>query len=806
MSDRGFKARAGKEILILDGSMGVLIRRFGLQPGEPPENMLLRNPEAVGEIHRLYLDSGADILLTNTFGATRIRLRESGLDDRIGEINRGAVRVAREAGGGRALVGLSIGPLGRFLRPIGDLEFAEALAAYREQVRAALPEGPDLAVVETISDIREFKAAILAIREESDLPIIAHMTFTEDGRTVTGTDPLTCVTVAMALGVDAVGANCSVGPKDLLPVMREMARSSRIPISVEPNAGLPRLERDREVYPTTPEEMARYASEFADIGVSIIGACCGSTPEHIRSIRKALDGRRPKPLDSPARTRFSSRTRTVEVSDDLPFVLIGERINPSGRKELARAIESRDSAFLRKDAMEQATHGAGLIDINMGISDRDPVGTMRWAIQTVQQAAHCPVVVDSSDPAVVEAALMEVEGKAMINSVSGETDSLESLIPLARKYGAAVLGITLDEEGIPESTEKRLEIARRIVDYARSRGIPREDIVIDPLSLPVSAEQRKVCDSLEAIRLIKAELGVRTVMGVSNVSFGLPKRPIIHSTFLAMALHAGLDLPIVNPLDDSIRGIIHAADLLLGRDVGGIRYIQAHGERVQGTIPTPEPQTSPGAGEAIVRCVLEGNKEAVDSLVGGALEGGIPAQEIVDRYLVAAMEKVGDLFEKKAYFLPQVILSAETMQRGFQRVKPHLPSRKGEGRSGRILFATVKGDIHDIGKNICITLLENHGFEIIDLGKNVETKVIVERAKEEGADIVAMSALMTTTMIRMREVVEALKSSGVKARTLIGGAVVTQAYADEIHADGYGANAVKAVKESRRLLSDRLLK
>jgi 5-methyltetrahydrofolate--homocysteine methyltransferase len=794
-----FIKRLENEIIVLDGSMGVLIRELGLEPGEAPENLLLRKPEAVKEVHERYLEAGADVLLTNTFGATRLRLADSQLDDRVEEINRIAVALARDAGRGRALIGLSIGPLGKFLKPIGELDFGEALDLYREQVRASVRESPDLAVIETISDIREFKAAIIAVREESDLPIIAHMTFTDDGRTVTGTDPVTCVTVAEALGVDAVGANCSVGPGELLPVMVAMADAASIPLSVEPNAGLPTFVDGVDIYPSGPEEMARFASEFVDIGVGIVGACCGSTPEHIRAIRDAVKGKIPRARERRAVTRLSGRSLTVEIANGSPITVIGERINPSGRKDLTRAIGERDTAFLRREAVEQVRHGAHLLDVNMGISDRDPVGTMTWAIQTIQQSVHVPLIVDSSDPAVVEAALMEIEGKSMINSVSGERDSMEALVPLAKKYGAAILGITLDEDGIPDSVSKRITIAERIIEYALSQGIALGDIVIDPLSLPVSAEQRKVLDSLEAIRLIKEKFGVRTTMGVSNVSFGLPRRKIINTTFLGMALNRGLDMPIVNPLDESVRDVIRAADLLMGHDVAGAGYIQAYGAQVEGKDLAKADVDDLPVGEAIYRTILDGNREEIDDLVLRALDEGLTAQEITDSCLVRAMEKVGELFENKVYFLPQVILSSETMQRGFATVKPHLESKEGNESKGRILFATVKGDIHDIGKNICITLLENHGFEVLDLGKNVETEVIVERAVEEGVDIVALSALMTTTMVRMEEVIEALKSSGVKIRTMVGGAVVTQAYADEIGADGYGANAVKAVKEARRL-------
>ncbi len=801
MGGETFRSRLSREILILDGSMGVLVRSLGLQPGEPPENLILRKPEAVVEIHRRYLKAGADILLTNTFGATRLRLKDNRLDDRLESINRDAVRMAREVSGGRSFVGLSMGPLGKFLWPIGELQFDEAVALYREQVVAAVPEGPDLAVIETISDIRELKAAIVAVRSESDLPIVAHMTFTEDGRTVTGTDPVTCVTVASAMGVDAVGANCSVGPKELLPILEEMSGVSRIPLSAEPNAGLPKFERGIETYPTTPTEMAGYAVEYADLGVRVIGACCGSTPDHIRAVREALADRRPVMLDNAPRTRLAGRTLTIEVSDESPIVVIGERINPSGRKDLTRAIGARDTGFLRKEAAEQARHGARLLDVNMGVSDRDPVGTMVWAVRTVQQASPLPVIIDASDPAVVEAALREVEGKAMINSVSGEEDSLEALTPLARRYGAAILGITLDADGIPDSGEKRLEIAGRIVDFALSMGILREDIVIDPLSLPVSAEQRKVIDSLDSIRLIKERYGVRTVMGVSNVSFGLPRRRIINTTFLAMALKMGLDMPIVNPLDEAVRGVIDAANLLLGRDAGGKRYIGSYGARLGGEETVPVEAGEEGIGESIVRCVLEGDRDGIDGLVASALDAGMSAQEITDRFLVRAMEEVGDRFEKKVYFLPQVILSAETMQRGFHLVRPHLESQGRNDSAGKILFATVKGDIHDIGKNICITLLENHGFEVVDLGKNVETKVIVRRALEEKVDIVALSALMTTTMVRMKEVIDALRESSIRVPTMIGGAVVTRGYAREIGADGYGADAVQAVKEAKRLAS-----
>ncbi len=788
-----FRRRAETEILILDGGLGVLLQERGLQIGQAPEELNLTNSDLVESAQREFVKAGARVLLTNTFGATGIKLEEHGLAERACQVNISAVQIARRAAQGFDVwVAGSIGPCGKYLKPVGSLDFKPAYETFSEQVKCLALAGVDLLIIETMSDIREAKAAMMAAREHFLGPIIAQMTFADGRNTVTGTDPLTALTVFETLGADAFGINCSTGPEEIFGAISEVLTKTLLPLCVEPNAGMPRIHEGRTCFPASPDHLAEYAVRFAEVGVNLIGACCGAGPDHIRAMVKALAGMKPKPrLHDRCRSRLASRDRTVEICSDQPIRSIGERINPTGRKKLREELKEGKFHLVRQEAIEQAKAGADILDINMGVPGINEPDMLRRAVQIVQNAVDLPLSIDSTNPEAIEAALEEIEGKALINSVTADDEKLDRILPLAKRFGAAVLGLTLDERGIPETAEQRLELARKIVNRALEHGLRHEDIFIDPLTLTVSAEPERSSQTLRALRMIKDELGVTTVLGVSNVSYGLPNRSLVNRTFLSMALQNGLDLPILNPFSESSRETIHACNLLLLRDPSAKKYIEVYGgveeeKAASGTDTRPVDQR-------LFDGILYGNREIILDLIEEALKNGWEALSLNEKVLIPALQEVGRRYDAREFFLPQVILAAETMQVAFQRLKTLFPSDQAKHR-GRIILATVKGDVHDIGKNIVSTVLQNYGWEVIDLGKNVDTRDIVKQARELKADFVGLSALMTTTMVEMGAVIHDLKAAGVPAKVIIGGAVLTRSFADEIGADGYGKDAMEAVR------------
>ncbi|MFB0517922.1 MAG: dihydropteroate synthase, partial [Acidobacteriota bacterium] len=645
---------------------------------------------------------------------------------------------------------------------------------------------------------------LIACRELTDLPIIANMTFAEDGRTVCGTDPLTALTVCQALGADVVGANCSTGPSDLIEVMRIMASATDLPLSVEPNAGMPELVEEKVVYRLTPDQMGEYAVKFAQLGVNIIGSCCGSTPEHTRRIREKM--KRLKPIKREPRSvfRLSSRTRTVEIDHSLPLRTMGERINPSGRPRLTAALKSQQYSLVREEAVRQMNAGADILDLNVGAEGVDEKNALTEVVKVVQQAVPLPLSLDTTDAEALERALKEVEGKCLINSVTGEDEKLQRILPLAKRYGAAIVGLTIDENGIPEKAEDRLRIANKIIERAAMYGISRDDVLIDCLTLSAATNPESSLETLRALRLLKDKLKVRTILGISNISYGLPARSVLNASFLTMALTAGLDLPIINPYDPSIKQALDATNLLVGRDRGGAHFIQTYGVKLEEAPPSepPIPEKKP-IGEEIYQAVLTGNRESIEGFVEEALQSGIAPLKIANQHLIPALQEVGELFDAKRYFLPQVLLSAETMRLAFQKIKAALSKKEALPRKGTIVFATVKGDIHDIGKNIVSTLLESSGYRVIDLGKDVEREKIIAAARESRADIIALSALMTTTMLEMPRVIETARQSQCHSLIIVGGAVITSDYAEKIRADGYAKDAIKAVKLVDKLIKKR---
>ncbi|ALC15442.1 methionine synthase (B12-dependent) [Desulfuromonas soudanensis] len=794
-----FRQALLERVLILDGAMGTLLQERGLKAGGCPEEMNLIAPQVVAGVHREYASAGAEIIVTNTFGGSRSKLAHYGLEGRVAEINARGVEIARGETPEGGFVAASIGPTGRFLEPVGDAGFDEMVEIFGEQVTAFAAAGADLITLETFLDIRELRAAVVACKEFSSLPVMALMTFDDGGRTVLGTPPEAAAVTLDALGVDVIGSNCGLGIDGIYTILEKMRSVTSLPLIAQANAGLPVLKDGQTIFPGTPGEMTAYHERLLALGVRVIGGCCGTTPEHIRAMRAALPGRDQRWTPPPRRGFLSSRGAVVPIGGLAPCAVIGERINPTGKKIYSAELRQGKTAYVRREAQDQVTAGATLLDINCGSPGVDEPLALERAVFAASGVVAAPLVLDSSDPVALERGLKAADGKVLINSVSGEARSLAAILPLARKYGAAVIGLALDERGIPETAEGRLAVARRIVDGAVAAGLPREDVVIDCLTLTVSAEQKRAMETLRALRRVKEELGVATVLGVSNISFGLPARPILSSAFFAMALEAGLDAAIINPRDERMMDAFRAAMVLLGHDQRAEAYIAEYGGLTAApTLPQGEGAEC-GIREQLTAAIIEGDSEGILPLVEKALAEGLSTLEISNEGLLPGLEEVGRRFGKNQIFLPQVMLSSETMQAAFARLKKELGGLD-TASLGKILMATVEGDIHDIGKNIVCTLLENHGFEVIDLGKNVPAARIVEQARALEVDAVGLSALMTTTLAQMETTVALLRQAGVTVFTMVGGAVVTPEYAASIGADLYAADALEAVARIKELL------
>lgn len=778
------------KVLVTDGAMGSLLSARGLPAGMVPDWFNLENPDAVRKAHEEYVTAGADIILTNTFCASRRRLDEFGLADKVRKINDAGVKIAREAAAGRALVAGDVGPSGEYVLPVGSQTFGDAYDNFREQAEVLAKTGVDIMVVETMSDVREIKAALMAVRDVFDGPVLASMTFSEGDRTVTGTPPSVAAVVMDAMGADIIGANCSSGPKGLTSVIAEMACYTSKPLAVLPNAGLPRLDGDETVWEMDPKKFGEFGPKFAELCASVIGGCCGTTPAHIGELSRAVAGLGPAYHDTKGRTFLASRTRVVEVG--VGVTVVGERINPTSRADLTTEITQGKLEIIRSEIERQTAAGADVIDINVGVPGVDEVEAMNRAASFADRATDLVLSIDSGDPDVLEAGLRAASGKPLLNSISGESKKLEALLPLVKRYGAAFVGLTLDDDGIPDTVEGRLSIAERIVDKAINSGIPVENILIDALMM--TAAQAAPSVTLDAVRLIRDKLGVKTVLGISNVSHGLPDRSVLNAGTLLAAVGNGLDAAIVNPYSRRVAEALSIVKVIQGRDPGAREYLKAVKNEEPKAAPAAEPAKVPG--DMLYEAVLLGYRDRIGELIGRLLDDGVEPVGINDSFILPALEEVGRRFEKKEYFLPEVILSAEAVQEAFNVLEP-LFEEGASAKVGSVVLATVEGDVHDIGKNIVSAVMRGHGFDVRDLGKNVSADEIVKAAGD--ADIVALSALMTTTMPEMGKVAENLSEAGIEKPMLIGGAVVDDAYASKIGAY-YAPDAVSAVKLAKEVL------
>ena len=787
-------------IQIFDGAMGTMLQNAGMKTGDCPEYLNITNPKMVQDVHRAYFEAGSDIIETNTFGASRIKLAEYNLADKVAEINTAAVQNVKIATEGKVKVAGSMGPTGGFIKPLGELDFDEVYQNYYEQAKALATAGADYILIETCIEIQEMRAALLAAKDACDLPVICQLSFSEDGRTVTGTDPQSAAIILSAMGADVIGANCSLGPEQLVPIVKELAENCSCPISIQPNAGMPHLVDGKTVFPMTPEDFGKWAPELVKAGATFIGGCCGTTPAHIKAIKEALKGVvepiRKEPSNDLA---LASRSKTVFIGKDLPTRLIGERINPTGRKKLAAEIKNGSFISVKREAIEQEQAGAQILDVNMGVAGIDQAEAMKKAVMEISQLVNIPLAIDTSDAKALEAGLKAYPGRALINSVSAEPDRLKYFIPLAKRYGAAILCLPLSEEGIPKTGKERLVVVQKIIDEAKKYGLKDNDFLLDALVMTIATDKDACNEVLNTLRLYRKYIGAPSTMGLSNISFGLPNRPLINSTFFAMCLAAGLDAPIMNPYDDSMQNALSAASALLGKDPSGRDYSISHSGQ---NIPVAKAKTVASTGdiiEDIKNAIISGEKEAIADMVEKALNDGYKPNEITDKALSAAMNVVGKDFGAKKIFLPQVMLSAEAMREAFIKIKERIPADSMSDK-GKIVIATVKGDIHDLGKNIVAALLENNGYRVIDLGKDVDKEDIIKAAKENNADMIGLCSLMTTTITQIDEVIEELKNSDFKTKVMIGGAVVTSEYADKVGADAYASDGVEAVELAKKLI------
>ena len=806
MTKQEFREFYQNKLIYLDGATGSNLQKAGMPTGVCPEQWILEHPDAILELQRAFVEAGTNILYAPTFTANRIKLAEYGLAEHLIDMNTELVGLAKQAAGGKALVAGDITMTGRQLTPMGDMDFEQLIDVYKEQIRVLDQAGVDLLVVETMMSLQETRAALIAAKEVSSLPVIASLTFESDNKTLFGTDPMTAMLVLQALGADVVGTNCSTGPDQMCEVVRQMKQVAKIPVLAKPNAGLPKLDSEgRTVYEMDAETFGREMCLLVEAGATFLGGCCGTTVKHIRSmVEKTGQMELPETTDAAQNKGIrylTSERKTLAFGLNDRFHIVGERINPTGKKKFQARIRDNDFSMVEEFVTQQEESGASILDINMGMSGIDEKETLLKVMEDVSMQTSLPLCIDSSHVDVQEYVLRHYPGRALINSISMESAKMEPLLQIAKKYGAMFILLPVSDEGLPKDLDEKKEIIQKILRRALELGFTKEDIVVDGLVATVGANKNAALETLETIRYCK-EQGLATICGLSNISFGLPERSYINAAFLTMAIANGLTMAIANPNQELLTSCMLASDLLLHKQDADLSYIEVMNERKQRTAKTVE-QEAPAAEKSVLQkvyeCVLKGNKTKIVDQVHEALKEH-EAQQILNEALLPAINEVGDLFDKGIYFLPQLIASAEAMKTAIEDIQPLLLAASDGKPKATIVIATVEGDIHDIGKNLVALMLKNYGFRVIDLGKDVPKEVIIETAKKEHADIIALSALMTTTMQQMKHVIEYAKEQGVTAKVLIGGAVITQEYADEIGADGYSKDAAEAVKVAKQVL------
>ena len=815
MTKKEFREYLSKGAIVLDGATGTNLMAAGMPIGVCPEAWVMEHQDVLYDLQNAYVKAGTNIVYAPTFTGNRIKLEEYGLEDRIEEINTELVRLSKRAVDGKALVAGDMTMTGKQLFPLEDLMFEHLVHLYKEQASILDHAGADLFVVETMMSLQECRAAVIAIKEVSDLPIMVTLSYNEDGRTLFGTPPETAVVVLQSLGVDAIGINCSTGPMEMVELVEKMAQYSTVPILAKPNAGLPELEDDKTVYKMTPQEFADAAVALVNAGASIVGGCCGTTPEHIKALSDAV---RELPIRKPLerhRRILASERKNVEIDLDGGFIVVGERINPTGKKKLQAELKEGKLDLVRQMAMEQEENGAKILDINMGMNGIDEKEMMKSVIYEVSSTVDCPLCIDSSHVDVIEEALKIYPGRALINSISLESEKIEKLLPVAAKYGAMFILLPLSDEGLPKDAAEKHRIINTVYDKAMALGMAHEDIVVDGLVATIGANPDAAKECYETISYCKNDKKLPTICGLSNISFGLPERMYVNTAFLTMAICNGLTMAIANPSQELLMNAAFSSDMLLNRPDSDIAYIERMNmlaekkAQYETVVVKKQPDSAAGdstgtntngGNDAIFQAVLKGSKGSILDEVKKVIDAGKKPDEIINESLIPAINEVGELFNKKKYFLPQLIGSANTMKHAIDYLEPLLEKNDTGENMPTLVIATVEGDIHDIGKNLVVLMLKNYGYNVIDMGKDVPCEDIVNKAIEENAAVIGLSALMTTTMLRMKDVIELCKEKGCSSKVIIGGACITQSYADEIGADGYSKDAAECVKLVEKLL------
>ena len=783
------------KVVILDGATGTELQKRGMLAGASPEIWCIQNPEVISAIHADYQKAGAEIVYTSTFGANTIKLKSYG-NYNVGEVNKKLALITKKAVKGKALVAGGIGPTGKFVEPFGPLKFKEAVEIFKEQIKGLLAARVDLFIIETMMDIQEARAALIAVKELTDKFTMVTMTYESDGRTLNGTDSLTAMNILQSLGADAVGCNCSTGPSQMLKLIKVMKPYARVPLIAKPNAGMPKLVKGEASFDMSPKEFASFAKQLVSAGVSLLGGCCGTTPEHIRRVKSEVSGLKPVALSKKRVSLLSSARRSVVLRGKKSFTIIGEEINPTGKKPLQKELHQGKTFLIRHLAREQEKAGASLLDVNVGAAGIDEVKTLKNVINMLSVNSSLPLVIDSSNVEAVEVALRIYPGRALINSISGEKGKLKKLLALAAKYGAMFILLPLKGKSLPKTFGQRKKIISDILKQAKKYGFSKDDIIVDAMTLAVSSQPKAAIETLKTIDWISNSLKGNTVIGLSNVSFGLPQRALINATFLALAKKKGLTLAIAKPSKLKAKYSKLAENLLLVKDKDAKSFLAYFSKAIQ---EKKESRVFLSVEEKISQAIVGGNREDIRGFIKEAMSSGCKADELVHKIMIPAIEKVGELFDKKEYFLPQLIASAEAMKIAFKELQPFLESDDlGKAKKTVVLLATVKGDIHDIGKNIVALMLKNHGFDVVDLGKDVSAEKIIKEIKCHKSSIVGLSSLMTTTMVNIKEVIDKARIEGLNCRFIVGGAVVTRSFARSLGAE-YASDSVEAVRVVKKL-------